>query len=592
MSESHSTHTTIEHVAAEPSAISVSDCAALVVQSVAGLSMRELRPGEAVTVGRRWPADLVIEDLSLSRCHARFLWRDGELWVEDLGSRNGVMQGGQRVSSARLRSGSLVALGGVCISAHIVSSAHALLAGFDGYDVWRAYLQEEVERASALDDEFSVISVRRVAGSGEAWCLHLRRYLRAFDRVALLRGERLLALLPGSTSSAARALCEELRAALPHEALAIGLASSPEHGSADGLLQAALRACDSASVTQPIVCASQAQGEPRHTLDIVQDPVMQGVRAFAQRAARTTAPVLISGETGTGKELLAQLVHDASGRSGPLKVLNCGAIPETLLTSLLFGHVKGAFTGADRAAPGLFRQAEGGTVFLDEVGELPPVAQAALLRVLETRRVTPVGGRNEEPVDFRLIAATHRDLEQMASDGRFRSDLLYRLNTVVLEIPPLRLRGAELLPLAQHFLHEASRAWRGNATALHPETQALLQSYAWPGNIRELRNVMEHAAIAADSALVLPSHLPARVVAASAQRDALVAVTTQVQTVDGELALQDRVRRYETEIILAALQAAEGSVTRAAERLRLPVRTLAYKMRAHGIKREDGGACQ
>ncbi len=222
------------------------------------------------------------------------------------------------------------------------------------------------------------------------------------------------------------------------------------------------------------------------------------------RAASSDATVLLSGETGTGKEVAARVLHDASKRRGkPFVAVNCAAIPAELLESELFGHVRGAFTGASADRAGCFVAADGGTLLLDEVGDMPLPMQAKLLRVIQERLVTPLGSSRLVPVDIRLVAATHRDLKAMVGSGDFREDLLYRLNVIPIELPPLRERLADILPLAEHFLADAVKN-RKRVLRLSPPAQRLLLDYAWPGNVRELKNAIERAgALAPGSSITL-----------------------------------------------------------------------------------------
>ena len=226
---------------------------------------------------------------------------------------------------------------------------------------------------------------------------------------------------------------------------------------------------------------------------------MQRVLELAGRAAPTEATVLITGESGTGKERLARYVHARSRRAdGPFVAINCGALPETLLESELFGYVKGAFTGAAKDRKGLFEAAEGGTLFLDEIGEMAPAVQVRLLRALQERTVRPVGATGEVSINVRIIAATNRDLESMVADRSFRKDLYYRLRVVPLKVPPLRERPDDLLPLARQFIARTCTENHCGPCALSSEVLDVLQGYTWPGNIRELENAIERAVILAD----------------------------------------------------------------------------------------------
>jgi transcriptional regulator with PAS, ATPase and Fis domain len=253
-----------------------------------------------------------------------------------------------------------------------------------------------------------------------------------------------------------------------------------------------------------------ARGEPTGDTPIrIVDAAHGSFDRLVERVASSTISVLITGETGVGKEVLAERLHTLSPRaSRPFVQLHCAALPETLLESELFGHEKGAFTGADKAKPGLLETANGGTVFLDEIGELPASTQVKLLRVIETRRVLPVGALAARPIDVRFLAATHRDLEAEIVRGAFRQDLYFRLNGVALAIPPLRQRVAEIAPLARAFLRQAAERGDRLPPALSDKALALLEAYAWPGNIRELRNVIERAALLCTGPSIEVDHLP------------------------------------------------------------------------------------
>jgi two-component system response regulator AtoC len=249
---------------------------------------------------------------------------------------------------------------------------------------------------------------------------------------------------------------------------------------------------------------------------------------------------------------------------------------------VLFGHEKGAFTGAEQRSPGLFEQANGGTVFLDEVAELSPPAQAALLRVLETKRFSRVGGTEEVEVDVRVVAATHRDLEKMVEAGGFRLDLLYRLNTMVLRVPPLRERAEEIDALADLFLEEARVATGTAIRGFDAPARGLLRGYAWPGNVRELRNVIERAVLVCSGEMIGKGDLGERLA-----RPSVLPPADQELTAPNAAAgdFKDRVQRYETDLILDALKRSSGNQTQAAKILGMPLRTLVHKMKGYGIRK-------
>jgi DNA-binding NtrC family response regulator len=307
------------------------------------------------------------------------------------------------------------------------------------------------------------------------------------------------------------------------------------------------------------------------------DARMQALDRELSRVAPAAISVLILGETGVGKELVAEQIHARSGRSGRFVAINCAALSESLIESELFGYEKGAFTGADRARDGLFEAAQGGTVFLDEVGELPHTTQVKLLRVLEERKVLPVGARSARALNVRFVAATHRDLEQAVASGAFRQDLFYRLSGVTLHVPPLRERPSEITQLAAHFAAESSRALgRTGAPVLSAAAQRALTQYAWPGNIRELRNVIERAVLMCDDTQLLPSHLPARLLQVAADRSS---------PGDPRAALLGQMEQMERERIVAALAACDGNQTLAAEQLGISRRTLVARIAQFDLPR-------
>ncbi len=304
---------------------------------------------------------------------------------------------------------------------------------------------------------------------------------------------------------------------------------------------------------------------------------MQRVHALAERAAAGTINVLITGETGVGKELLAEAVHRASPRrEGPYVCLNCAALSETLLESELFGHERGAFTGAVQAKPGLLETAASGTLFLDEVGELPLATQAKLLRVIETRQVTRLGSVRPRHIDVRFIAATNRELEAEVTRGAFRQDLYFRLNGITLTIPPLRARVGEIRHLAETFVRQICRDL-GRAPPIVPSSIiTLLESYAWPGNIRELKNMVERAVLLCAGPIIGEEHLPL---------DKLIPTSASNGTPPPRVETQELAAPTERDRIMTALAACAGNQSRAAKLLGMPRRTFVSKLDTYQIPR-------
>jgi DNA-binding NtrC family response regulator len=307
--------------------------------------------------------------------------------------------------------------------------------------------------------------------------------------------------------------------------------------------------------------------------------------AETQRVATTEATVLLLGESGTGKELFARAVHHLSPRRDqPFVAINCAAIPETLIESELFGHERGAFTGATERRPGKFELASGGTVFLDEIGELPLAAQGKLLRVIEEKTVDRIGGRVTVPVDVRIVAATNRDLKSAAEAGEFRRDLYFRLAVFPVEIPPLRERGDDVAMLARHFAAQFGKELRGREATLSDDAVALLRSRPWQGNVRELENAIERACILADSLALEASDLalgaspPSRVVADEADSFAGLDLSGTLSE-----AADRAVRAVERRKIAGALRDSEGNKTRAAEALGVSYKTLLTKIKDYEL---------
>jgi DNA-binding NtrC family response regulator len=333
------------------------------------------------------------------------------------------------------------------------------------------------------------------------------------------------------------------------------------------------RALDRRRLQQQVKVLREGQAAGGFEELIGKSESLKRVIDMAQRAAPTDLTVLIHGESGTGKELMARALHRLSARKdGPFIPVNCAAIPEGLLESELFGHERGAFTGAIRARPGRFELAHDGTLFLDEIGDMPMAMQAKILRVLQERQFERVGGTRSIGADVRVIAATHQDLEAMAAEGRFRSDLFYRLQGVRLVMPPLRERIDDLPLLVTHLLERAAqRLWRQPATV---STEALrsLWTYPWPGNIRELQHVLEGAMVLSDG-VILPEHLPPAV-----QRGAKTAAAGDAApVVTGSL--DEALEEWERRAILDALQKAHGVQARAAKILGITERSLWYRVK-------------
>lgn len=316
------------------------------------------------------------------------------------------------------------------------------------------------------------------------------------------------------------------------------------------------------------------------TLDgvVAVSAAMQKTLDVVARVAGTQTSVLITGESGTGKEVMARAIHTRSGRKGPFIAVNCAAMPEALLESELFGHARGAFTDAREARVGLFTEANGGTLLLDEIGDMPLGLQPKFLRVLQERRVRPLGARGDHPVDVRIIAATHRDLEARIESGAFREDLYFRLNVVSLALPPLRERTADVLPLAQRFLAEFSARSGKAVQRLSTKAAEKLLAYDWPGNVRELSNCLERAVALTRFDEIGVDDLPERVLAHRSTR-----VVVSAEDPSDFVTLEELEKRY----VLKVLEAFKGNKAQAARTLGIERKTLYRKLEAWG-RNADG----
>lgn len=538
----------------------------LLIESAGHLSSAQLRGGVDAVLGRGPVCQIRVDSRSLSREHARFTWSKGRVQVEDLASKNGVLLNGARVQREYVSSGDVLALGDVTVHIHVrgaaleqeASPAQAPLP----FDRWRNRLEDEILRARTFKRALSVVALRASESDSNEAFVRLRGAMRAVDSLTRYSPNVWLILLAEAPRQDAEARARMLSGAFK-EPVVSSVAVYPEASSSDALIESAL---------DPLKPRAKSPAQAKPASAVIADPAMVRVYETIARVAGAPLTVLVLGETGVGKELVARALHDQSPRAaGPFRALNCGAIAETLIESELFGHERGAFTGADGVRAGAFEQAHQGTLFLDEVGELSPHAQASLLRVLETRRVVRVGGSREVDVDVRIVAATHRDLSMRVQENSFRADLWYRLEGLVLEIPPLRSRPLDLAPLSEHFLTSIAKEMGARRRTLSTQALEALARYAWPGNVRQLRNVLERACIICSGDEIELVDLP-------------VAIASSVEGGDGseETAgngLTVQVRAYEGRLIRSVLAKANGNLSEAARQLGIPRRTLAYRIR-------------
>jgi two-component system, NtrC family, response regulator AtoC len=571
--------------------------------------------GELV-IGRGPGAGLPVDDPLVSRAHAQLLVVPDGLRLSDLGSRHGTLVNGERITEPRMVvSGDVITIGKVLLvvrrpvraaaTSHIAEPA-----------MFVRRLDEELSRIAQYERELSLVVARSVDRDAPALLARIADRLRVIDAVSIVGARFVGVLLPELGSDEADAFARGL-SSLGVGRVSAGVATAPYDGlDGDAMLGAARAACSAAEPGQVVQARDTAEtitAGPQRIL--VADPAMARLYELARRLARSAIPILVLGETGSGKELAAATIHAFSARaSGPFVSVNCAAIPDSLAESELFGHARGAFTGAMTAKPGYLEVASGGTVFLDEIGELSPAIQAKLLRVLESGELMRVGETAPRTTDLRIVAATNRDLAREVDAGRFRSDLFFRLGSARLELPPLRERPRDLAVLAAGLLRDACRRLGRQPLELSIGAAVALFHHDWPGNIRELRHVIEYAAAAAQdhAGEVEIWHLPAALAAAARRsRDAsrlddndpepaaapAARSSPKSQPPDAPALapdgafrpIADEVRELERARMIAALQASGGVQNRAAALIEMPLRTFVTKVKRYAIAPEEWG---
>ncbi len=536
----------------------------LLVLGPSAHSHHALERGAEVVLGRSREADVYVGDPRVSRRHVRLVVGPPHR-IEDLGSVNGTHAGDRALAPnqpVELGPGETVTIGDTVLVMREAGEDPGPRRLWT-HEQLKARLVEECARQTRSQQPLAMLRIQ-LAGALQTAMLALGSALRPSDVLSLYVPGQYDIVLPDTDARGVEVIVDRLRRELGTSIGSLHMAAFPRDGRTSAELLEAL---------------SRPSEPPAREALRLPSPCMAEVYALVERVAGGTSSILIQGETGVGKDHVAQLIHDASPRRDrPLLRLNCAALSETLLESELFGHERGAFTGAVSSKRGLLETAAGGTVFLDEVGDMPASIQAKLLLVIERREILRVGGLRPVVIDVRFIAATNRDLATEMARQRFRSDLYYRLGAVRLHVAPLRERREDILPLARRFLSSAvERSGLQVTPQLSPETERLLEQYDWPGNVRELHNELERAVVFATGGEVRPEHLSFH--ARPYSRATLPPVTEPVRAV-APAGDEERKRR-----LVEVLEQCQGNQSRAAEVLGVSRRTLITWMEKYGLPR-------
>jgi DNA-binding NtrC family response regulator len=540
-----------------------------------------------IVVGRSSATQIHLDSTSVSREHAAIVAHGGSMMLHDLQSTNGTFVNNARLTeSVAIGIGDVIRFGEIATEVRSVRESRLLVPRFVSGAELDARINEEAERCVRYDRSIAALCVEAETPSDSSSAKLrdvLLMSLRALDVATQRAPGCFQALVMECGKEMAVEVGERVRREASKRGIAarVGVSVFPGDVPSPESLMLAARLAMAGSSDADIGVASEGARilQIGNSEVIVAEPSMVRLFALVERVAVAPMSVLVNGETGTGKEIIAEALHVLGPRAGgPLVKINCAALPENLLESELFGHEPGAFSGAVGVKRGLFEEAHGGTLFLDEIGEMSPSLQAKLLRVLEDGVVRRIGATRGARFDVRIVAATHRDLRAAAAEGTFREDLFYRLGAMRVEIPPLRDRPREIPLLAERFVADSAQRAGKSPPSLRAETLAVLRHYGWPGNIRELRNVMGSATLLCEGAEVTLAHLPTELSEGEASEPPVAAPAAPASPV-GHVPLMQEIRELEIRRITDALTACGGNRTKAAEMLGMPRRTLMYKIR-------------
>jgi diguanylate cyclase (GGDEF)-like protein len=578
----------------------------LIIKSSDKTNVVYVTEGKEMVIGRNQDAAIHLDDEQISRQHASILFTQGKVKIVDLNSTNGTIVNGQVIKEKILGDGDEILVGNSALQFFIPMSIGDRIAGISvkTHNYFEMRLSEELDRTArferclslmmiGIDSDVEKVILDKLVSQ---LVLIVKDVIRTMDIMASYSRNEIELLLAETNKEESHILAEKILKETDKNTelknVSIGISTFPDDSlSKELLFDKARRALKKARQKEK-VRISDVREENVKTISFAETEIIINSQKSSQvfemvhKIANSNISVLIQGETGVGKEVVAQAIHYNSPRKDkPLVSVNCVALTETLLESELFGHERGAFTGADKRKIGLFESANGGTIFLDEIGEMPLRTQSKLLRVLQARKIMRVGSSQEIDVDIRIIAATNKNLEDLVNKGAFREDLFYRLNAITINVPPLRERKEEITLLVQSFIKTFSKENGKNVMNVAPDALELLINYNWPGNVRELRNCIERAVVITEGDTIYKDQLAAKVFKNPMGKPTLdkdmLNNMEEPETALGDM--KEIIANYEKKIILAALNKVNWNQSLAAQALKIPRRTLVSKIKKYNI---------